>query len=92
VLDEILFTKLVSTPAPQLGARDEFYLCNSLIQLMENVYVDLDLENNRGHPHVLGWMEVFRSWVRKPAFQNTWARSKSTHAERFRAFYDDRLS
>src|SRR5262249_8572939 len=35
-----------------LGDRDEFYVCNELIQLMENVYADLDLEQFYEHPQV----------------------------------------
>jgi hypothetical protein len=28
-----------------------FYICDALIQLMENVYAELDLERNWEHPH-----------------------------------------
>jgi hypothetical protein len=90
-LDQTLFTTLVSAATPPLSTRDEFYICNSLIQLMENVYADLDLENNWGHPHVIGWMQIFRGWAQQRAFRDTWAKSKSTYAERFQSFYEDRL-
>ena len=90
-LDEALFNRLMSNAEPVLSPRDEFFVCNALIQLMENVYADLDLETNWHHPHVMGWMEVFRFWVRQPPFERTWASSKDTYAERFRFFYDDRL-
>jgi hypothetical protein len=75
----------------KVANRDEFYLCNSLIQLIENVYADLDLEENYDHPHVSGWMRVFKNWVREPAFQRTWKISRNTYAERFQNFYSDRL-
>ena len=71
--------------------RDEFYICNALIQLIENVYADLDLEQNYNHPHVGGWMRVFRQWSKQPSFARTWRQSRGTYAERFRSFYDDRL-
>jgi hypothetical protein len=71
--------------------RDEFYICNALIQLIENVYADLDLEQNYAHPHVEGWMKVFRHWAKQLPFQRTWQQSGNTYAERFRGFYNDRL-
>jgi hypothetical protein len=88
-LDSVLF-KDVGSPGLN-GRRDEFYICNALIQLMENVYADLDLEQNYDHPHVEGWMRVFRSWAREPSFQRTWELSQNTYASRFRRFYEDRL-
>lgn len=71
--------------------RDEFYVCNALIQLMENVYADLNLEHNWRHPHVEGWMKVFKRWAQQPEFCRTWKISQDTYAERFRNFYNDRL-
>jgi glycerophosphoryl diester phosphodiesterase len=72
-------------------SRDEFYVCNALIQLIENVYADLDLEHLWEHPHVQGWMSVFERWANQPAFRRTWSFSEWTYAERFRNFYNDRL-
>jgi len=66
-------------------------VCNSLIQLIENVYADLDLEANWDHPHVAGWMGMFRRWARQPAFRRTWNVSETTYADRLRNFYNDRL-
>jgi hypothetical protein len=91
-LDPTLFSALTAQAIPTLNDRDRFYMCNSLIQLMENVYADLDLERNWSHPHVMGWMEVFQSWAKTKAFHDTWSASCSTYAERFRNFYDDRLA
>ena len=99
LLDHTFFDGLPVAPpppsagggTPRLDPRDEFYVINSLIQLMEDVYADLHLEDNYDHPHVEGWMAVFRRWVTQEAFRRTWAISRSTYAERFRRFYDDRL-
>jgi glycerophosphoryl diester phosphodiesterase len=79
---------------PESGAvdpREEFYICNAMIQLIENVYADLDLEDLWDHPHVQGWMSVFWRWAKQPAFRRTWQKSEATYAERFRNFYNDRL-
>jgi glycerophosphoryl diester phosphodiesterase len=89
-LDHTLFDGLFDDG--KLSARDEFYVVNSLIQLMEDVYADLNLEEVWNHPHVEGWMAVFRRWAVQDAFRRAWAISCSTYAERFRNFYDDRLA
>jgi hypothetical protein len=90
------FSHLDSELFPDLNpdgphARDRFYICNSLIQLMENVYADIDLEQNYDHPHVRGWMSVFKTWANQPAFEETWTVARCTYADRFRNFYEDRL-
>ena len=89
-LDPAMFRELAANPL-QPGRRDEFYLCNALIQLMENVYFDLRLEENHDHPEVAGWMSVFRNWVVQREFQDTWLRSRTTYNQRFQRFYEDRL-
>jgi glycerophosphoryl diester phosphodiesterase len=89
-LDPTLFEGLRAN-GEELKRRDAFYICNALIQLIENVYADLDLEHNWDHPHVEGWMKVFRRWARQPEFRQTWQTSEGTYAERFRNFYNDRL-
>lgn len=89
-LDYALFKGLRSTNQ-KVEPRDEFYICNALIQLIENVYADLNLENNWNHPHVEGWRKVFERWARQWAFRRTWKISEGTYAERFRNFYNDRL-
>jgi glycerophosphoryl diester phosphodiesterase len=75
----------------QVDPREEFYVCNALIQLIENVYADLDLEHLWQHPHVQGWMSVFKRWAQQPPFRRTWNICEWTYAERFRNFYNDRL-
>jgi hypothetical protein len=89
-LDSVLFDEIPSPWTP--GGRDEFYVCNALIQLIENVYADLDLEQNYDHPDVAGWMRVFRQWVARPAFARAWEISQRTYAPRFQNFYRDRLA
>ena len=88
-LDRVLFPEI--KPPGLEDKRSEFYVCNALIQLMENVYTDLDLEQYHEHPHVVGWMTVFKQWAGQDAFERTWAISKDTYAKRFQNFYEDRL-
>jgi hypothetical protein len=90
-LDSVVFEELKSSDDAALPPRDEFYICNRLIQLMENVYADLNLECNWDHPHVKGWRGVFEGWVKKKEFERTWKISEATYAERFRNFYNEKL-
>ncbi len=66
--------------------RAGFYFCNSLIQLMENVYLGLDLENEYAHPDNAGWINLFKHWSWSGMFRVTWAVSAATYGRRFRSF------
>ena len=71
--------------------RHGFYFCNSLIQLMENVYLDLDLDRDYAHPDHRGWMNLFKHWSWSGLFRATWAISAATYGHRFQAFCRRRL-
>lgn len=82
-------------PLPDLSDdryRRGFYLCNSAIQLMESVYLDLDLEHEWGHPDNRGWRNLFRHWAGSSMFRQTWAISASTYGARFQRFCEQELS
>jgi hypothetical protein len=66
--------------------RAGFFFCNLLIQLMENVYLDLNLDRYLDHPDNQGWMNLFRRWRYSGMFRVTWAISASTYGSRFILF------
>ncbi|MFQ5528009.1 MAG: patatin-like phospholipase family protein [Thermoanaerobaculia bacterium] len=72
--------------------RSGFYLSSSMIQLMENVYLDLDLEHEWAHPDNRGWMNLFRHWASQGLFRETWAVSAATYGARFQTFCLRRLN
>ena len=72
--------------------KEGFFLCNSVIQLMENVYLDLELESEWVHPDNRGWMNLFGHWASSWMFWLTWAVSASTYGARFQKFCDRRLN
>jgi hypothetical protein len=72
--------------------RQGFYFCNSLIQLMESAYLDLNLETDWQHPDNSGWLNVFHHWAWSGMFRVTWAVSAATYGGRFRAFCERRLN
>jgi hypothetical protein len=87
-----------STPAPPAPAdpldlpgdpaafRKAFYLCLELIQLMENVYIEFDLESNESSPDLRGWLNLFRHWTWSYMFRVTWALASPTYGARFQLY------
>jgi hypothetical protein len=68
-----------------------FYMCSQIIQIMENTYVDLRLEDEYDHPDNRGWMNYFRHWSWAPMFRVTWAVTASTYGARFQSFCERHL-
>lgn len=73
-------------PDDEQMQREAYLFCRQLLQLMENVYVDLHLENEHGHPDNQGWMNLFRNWSWSSMLRVTWATTASTYGARFREF------
>ena len=71
--------------------RAGFHFCNSLIQLMEEVYLDLDLEHEAEHPDNAGWINLFKHWSWSSMFRVSWVVGASCYGARFRNFCRDRL-
>ena len=85
-------TQRTMLPITEDELRAGFYLCNTLIQLMENVYVDLRLEEEHAHPDNRGWMNLFRHWSWSGMFRVTWAICVATYGARFQQFCRRHLS
>ena len=66
--------------------RKQFYFCLALLQLMENVYLDLKLEDNFDHPDNQGWVNTFHRWCGSPTLRYVWLFNASMYGERFRSF------
>lgn len=66
--------------------RAGFHICIQMIQLMENAYLDLNLEEEYDHPDNRGWMNFFKHWSWAGMFQVTWAISASIYGARFQSF------
>ncbi|HET7924641.1 MAG TPA: hypothetical protein VFL30_07065, partial [Rhodanobacteraceae bacterium] len=93
VVDAAQQTKdLLFVPQDEDQLRQGFYFCNSLLQLMESVYVGLNLETDWRHPDLSGWLNVFNHWAWSGMFRVTWAVSAATYGGRFRAFCEQRLN
>ncbi len=79
-------------PSDHEKLREGFYTCNELLQLMENVYIDLDLEAEYEHPDNRGWMNLFRHWTWSSMFRVTWAVCSCTSGARFQKFCERHFS
>ncbi len=77
-----------TTPAQR---RAGFFFCNSLVQLMENVYLELRLDQEHASPDNRGWMQLFRRWAGTPMLRATWALSAGTYGSRFQSFCERHL-
>ncbi len=78
-------------PVDDEERRAGFFFCSSLIQLMENVYLELRLDEEHSSPDNRGWMQLFRRWATSPMLQATWAISAGTYGSRFQSFCERRL-
>jgi hypothetical protein len=66
--------------------RAAFYVCNEMIHLMENVYLDLDLDAHLDDVDYRGWKNLFSQWSRTDMFRLTWAICAGVHSTRFQGF------
>src|SRR5271157_390490 len=74
--------------APQ---HEEICIGLELIQLMENVFLDLRLDDFWEHPDVRGWAILFMRWARSPRFRAIWNLTRRTFGIRFEYFCAARL-
>jgi len=79
-------------PVAMLVLTDE-ELCMGLelIQLMEDVFLDMQLDDFWEHPDNRGWAIMFMRWARSPRFQEAWRNSRRTYGIRFEYFCAARL-
>jgi hypothetical protein len=58
-------------PSTYEERRAGFYVCTNMLQLMENVYLDVNLEVEMDHPDNRGWINLFRHWSWSAMFMAT---------------------
>ena len=72
---------------------EEFYFCMSLIQLVEDLYFELELDRKQWFedPRIGGWRYLFRTWKNVPMVASTWAAECDTFREDFQRFWNNRI-
>ena len=92
-LDALLNELKADQPSTPCAAvtNGELQACLQLLQLMENVFVDLRLDDYWDHPDNRGWAMLFTMWAKSPRFRESWRRMKHTFGIRFEYFCGARL-
>jgi hypothetical protein len=72
-------------------ASEELCMALELLQLMEDVFMDLRLDDFWEHPDNRGWAIMFMRWARSPRFQRIWNQTRRTFGIRFEYFCEARL-
>ena len=68
--------------------RQELFVGASMLDLMQRVFIDLDLENDRDHPHIRGWKKIFQKWADQPAVRHAWLATSGSLSSRFQSFVE----
>lgn len=68
--------------------RTTFFAAHQLLQLMENVYLDLNLDSDADWRHAdnSGWNQLFQVWGGSRLLRDVWQLSSETYGRRFAAF------
>lgn len=68
--------------------RHVFHLVNIQLQLMESLFVSLELDQsaNREHPANRGWMNLFTRWAQARSFRRAYLPSIATYSAPFQQF------
>jgi hypothetical protein len=77
--------------APTAVTDEELCIGLELIQLMEDVFLDLRLNDFWEHPDNRGWAILFMRWARSPRFRLIWEKTRRTFGIRFEYFCHARL-
>jgi len=80
----------ISAGVPAISDQ-EFTIGLELVQLMENVFLDLRLDDNWQHPDYRGWAILFMRWARSRRFREIWKRTRRTFGIRFEYFCNANL-
>ncbi len=79
-----------ASPDPH-QASQELCLSLQLVQLMEDVFIDLQLDDFWEHPDNRGWAIMFMRWARSARFRQYWSQIHRTFGIRFEYFCSSRL-
>ncbi|MBI1872606.1 MAG: hypothetical protein HYS05_01795 [Acidobacteria bacterium] len=78
------------SPGPTASPSDEtVHMCAMQLQLMEDAYFSLRLDQFANAPDNRGWMNLFRRWGRSSLFQIQFLALQSTFSIQFVEFYQN---
>jgi GNAT superfamily N-acetyltransferase len=88
-LESLLGVNTSSWPAPD--PRAALHFCNMQLDLMENVFLALELQKYHGYALNRGWMNLFRRWATTPIFQKLWPGMRGGYSRQFGEFVEENL-
>ena len=71
--------------------RRAYFIYLDLLQLIENVFLDLDFGNNAKwlHPGNAGWSTVIKYWAGRKEIQDVWETQKESYGRPFQTYFSD---
>jgi hypothetical protein len=90
-LSDEVFRGHAAPPRHSDQALKALLYCNEVLQLMENLFLELELDDTAGLPDNAGWMDLFKKWANAPTFRKAWTESRQTYGKRFRYFCEREL-
>ena len=78
-------------PPTEEERREAFYVCIEMLQLMEDVFIEFQLDEYWDHIDNRGWMNLFQHWTWSGMLCATWAVTGATFDPRFQRFCRLRL-
>jgi hypothetical protein len=90
-LDSVIVGELPSGGQSPAEQRHTFFLYLKLLQLIEDVFLDMDFSNayKWNHPGTAGWKRLITYWAKQPGITEVWAVQKDNYGQPFRDFFDD---
>jgi len=73
-------------PSSDEERRAGFYTCIEMLRLMEDVFIEYDLDRHHDHIDNRGWMNLFQHWAWSGMLRATWAITGSMFDPRFQRF------
>jgi hypothetical protein len=71
--------------------RRAYFIYLDLLQLIENVFLDLDFGNNAKwlQPGNAGWRTVIEYWAGRKEIQEVWETQKESYGRPFQTYFSD---
>jgi GNAT superfamily N-acetyltransferase len=78
-------------PEVNVSSADHAFVAQ-LLQLMENTWLDVHLDQHPAHPLNSGWMNLFRRWSQHPKLRLLWPLMRQEFSQEFVRFCERELS
>jgi hypothetical protein len=90
-LDSIVIQNLPTESPVSEEQRCKFFFQLQLLQLIENVFSDLDFASASkwNHPATTGWKRLITYWAKQPGMNDVWESQKRNYGQPFRDCFDD---